>query len=82
VTNGALRCYDNDGCWKARGRQLGDGADADRPENLCVDVVGALPRCLDMITAADVIRRVELYFQGGAVSYLTPEAWALAAPFV
>ena len=33
----------------------------------CVYVVGTLPRCMDMITADEVIRRIDLYFQGGAV---------------
>lgn len=79
-TNGALPCCEHGGCWKSRVRPLGDSADADRPESMCVDVVGDLPRCLDMITAADVIRRIELYFQGGAVQYLRPDEWALAAP--
>lgn len=31
-----------------------------------------LPRCLDMITADEVIRRIESYFAGGAVEYLSP----------
>jgi hypothetical protein len=35
---------------------------------------------MDMITAEDVIRRVELYFQGGAVRPLTPEEWRIAEP--
>ena len=30
-----------------------------------------LPRCMDMITAQEVIRRIEGYFAGGAVKYLT-----------
>ncbi len=30
-----------------------------------------LPRCMDMISAEDAIRRIELYFDGGAVRYLT-----------
>jgi ADP-heptose:LPS heptosyltransferase len=29
-----------------------------------------LPRCLDLIPAEEVIRRIELYFEGGAISYL------------
>ena len=118
-TNGALRCCDHGGCWKARVVPLGDGDKMDEARNLCVDVVematgrrlrgeawgrerenaqrstsnaqrsteGAaepftnhsspitttdfLPRCLDMISAEDVIRRIELYFDGGAVPYLT-----------
>jgi len=70
-TNGALRCCDNGGCWKSRVVPLGDGDEKDKPENLCVDVVGTLPRCLHLITAAEVVRRIEMYFRGGAVDYLS-----------
>jgi ADP-heptose:LPS heptosyltransferase len=73
-TNGTLPCCDNGGCWKARVKPLGDGDEKDLPENLCVDVVGELPRCLDMITADDVIRRIEMYYTAGALSYATPVA--------
>jgi ADP-heptose:LPS heptosyltransferase len=67
-TVGALACCDDGGCWKSRTRALGDGDVKDRPEELCVDPVGDLPRCMDMITAAEVIRRIEMYFQGGALA--------------
>lgn len=77
-TNGALLCCDHGGCWKSRVKPLGDGDPADRPENLCVDVVGDLPRCMDMISAADVVRRIELYFQGGAIRFLEPRQRAVA----
>lgn len=70
-TLGALRCCDAGGCWKSRTLPLGDGDEKDRPEHLCVDVVGTLPRCMHLITAAEVARRIELYFDGGALSYLT-----------
>jgi ADP-heptose:LPS heptosyltransferase len=60
-TVGTLPCCDNGGCWKSRTVALGDGDVNDRPDALCVDVVGTLPRCMDMITADDVIRRIELY---------------------
>ena len=101
-TNGALRCCDNGGCWKARVVPLGDGDGKDAPERLCVDVAHLrdpaldfirrvrepvpahaaadapereatdfLPRCMEMISVEDVIRRIELYFDGGAVRYLT-----------
>jgi ADP-heptose:LPS heptosyltransferase len=66
-TVGALRCCDDGGCWKSRVRPLGDGDAKDRPEELCVDPVGDLPRCMDMITAADVIRAIERYYEGGAL---------------
>ena len=71
-TVGALLCCDNGGCWKSRTLPLGDGDQKDR--DLCIDVVGTLPRCMDMITAEEVIRRIELYFQGGAVKYLPQPA--------
>jgi len=77
-TNGALMCCDNGGCWKARTVALGDGDPKDKPEHLCVDVVGKLPRCMDMITADDVIRRIKLYFSGKAVRYLSGEQWNCA----
>jgi len=28
---------------------------------------------MDLITPEEVVRRVELYFTGGAISYLTPQ---------
>jgi hypothetical protein len=64
-TVGALKCCDNGGCWKSRTLPLGDGDEKDQPDQLCVDVVGRLPRCMDMISAGEVIRRIELYFSGG-----------------
>ena len=69
-TVGALRCCDNGGCWRSRTVPLGDGDVKDNPDQLCVDVVGTLPRCMDLITPEEVIRRIELYFDGGAIEYL------------
>lgn len=72
-TNGALLCCDNGGCWKSRILPLGDGSEHDKLDHLCVDLIRAetaLPRCMAMITAGDVIRRIEMYFEGGAVRYL------------
>ncbi len=71
-TVGALKCCDNGGCWKSRTLPLGDGDVNDRPEALCVDVAGTLPRCMDMISADDVIRRIELYYRGGALPAPSP----------
>jgi len=71
-TIGALPCCAYGGCWKDRTVRLRDGDKKDRPENLCVDVVRGLPRCMDIITPQDVIRRIEGYFQGGIVKYLSP----------
>lgn len=85
-TNGALVCCEQGGCWKSRTVPLGDGDEKDR--SLCIDVLpadpgrarsGPLARCMDMITGAEVARRIDLYFQGGALDYLTPNQARLAA---
>ncbi len=70
-TNGALPCCAAGGCWKDRVAPLGDGDKRDRPDHLCVDVVDQLPRCMDMISADEIIRRVELYYAGGMLKYLS-----------
>jgi ADP-heptose:LPS heptosyltransferase len=64
-TAGALLCCDNGGCWKSRTFPIGDGDPKDK--ELCLDVVGRLPRCMDMITAKDVIRAIDRYYDGGAL---------------
>lgn len=69
-TNGALACGREGGCWRDRTYPLGDGDARDQADRLCPQVVGRLPRCMDLITPAEVIRRIELYFQGGAATYL------------
>jgi hypothetical protein len=71
-TVGALSCCATGGCWRARTKPLGDGDTRDQPGSLCLDVAGDLPRCMDMISAAEVCRRIELYFAGGQAQYLTP----------
>ena len=78
-TVGQLRCCDNGGCWKARTVPLGDGSELDHPDRLCVDPVRLpsghhLPRCLDMISVDEVIRRIEGYFEGRAIRPLTASA--------
>jgi ADP-heptose:LPS heptosyltransferase len=72
-TNGALPCCSEGGCWRDRTFPLNDGDDRDKPENLCVDLKGMLPRCMSMITPAEVIRRIKTYFAGGALKYLTKD---------
>lgn len=70
-THGLLRCCEVGGCWKARTIPIGDGDPKDNPENLCVDVVDSLPRCMSMISHDDVAREIDAYFKGGVVKYLT-----------
>ncbi len=69
-TNGALTCCIPGGCWKNRTLPLRDGDRRDSRSHLCVDVVKNLPRCMDMIRPDEVIRRIELYFGGGARKFL------------
>jgi len=81
-TVGALPCCDDGGCWKARIAPLGDGDAKDRPENLCVDVVNGLPHCMDMISAEEVVRRIQWYVEGGAARVLRPDEYAAVEPFL
>jgi ADP-heptose:LPS heptosyltransferase len=81
-TMGALPCCETGGCWKCRTVPLGDGNERDAPGALCVNVVGDLPRCMDMIISGEVIRRIETYFDGGVCRYLTPRQARAAWPVV
>lgn len=67
-TIGGLSCCAAGGCWKASIHPDPNANDG-RP-NHCVEVRGALPRCMDMIQPAQVIRAIETYFEGGAARYL------------
>jgi ADP-heptose:LPS heptosyltransferase len=70
-TNGQLPCCFTGGCWRSRVHPLGDGAENDIPEQICLDVVDEkLPRCMDMIATEEVIRRIEGYFAGGSLNYV------------
>jgi len=81
-TVGMLPCCAQGGCWRARTRPLGDGDDNDAPDALCLDPVGDLPRCMDFITAEDVIRQIERHCRGGTAQTLdSQQAAAVAAAF-
>jgi ADP-heptose:LPS heptosyltransferase len=84
-TNGALPCCNDGGCWKSRCQKVGDGDRKDF-EDLCeapVEVTAGLsiPKCMDMITVDDVIRRIEIYFEGGAFQYDNPDISQPSADF-
>ena len=78
-TNGALPCCLIGGCWKDRIARLRDGDERDRPGHLCENISNQLPRCMDMITPGEVVRRVETYFRGGSLKYLSPSQQTAAA---
>jgi len=74
-TIGALPCCARGGCWRDRVDPLGDGDPRDDDSHLCLQVVGKQPKCLDMISAREVIRRIETYFEGGSVRPLSAAQW-------
>jgi ADP-heptose:LPS heptosyltransferase len=72
-TNGALLCCDNGGCWTSRCQKIGDG-DAKDYVNTCKlpVMVGPdllIPRCMDMITVDEVIRRINLYYNHSGMKF-------------
>ncbi len=69
-TVGSLECCRTGGCWRARTLPLGDGDEKDHPNQLCLDVVGDMPRCMEMIRSEDVIRRIEWCFENGSRPWL------------
>lgn len=71
-TNGSLSCCESGGCWKSRCQPVGDNDHKDK--DLCVFPVQInehlqIAKCMNMITPQDVIRRIEMYYEGGALSY-------------
>ena len=71
-TIGALACCETGGCWRSRVLPIEDGDSKDDPDQLCLDVVDGLPRCMDLITPDDVIRRMELHLSGPGGRVPTP----------
>lgn len=64
-TVGTLTCCAVGGCWRSRCQKVGDGDPKDS-RSICeqpVEITPELriPRCMAMITAEDVIRRIEMY---------------------
>jgi hypothetical protein len=64
-TTGSLSCCQEGGCWKSRCQLVGDGDQKDQ-HDVCEQPVQLtpelrIPKCLDMIKADDVIRRIEMY---------------------
>ncbi len=77
---GQLPCSGS-GCWKSRTEPAGDGSEWDHPSRICSQHVDGLARCMDLIQAPDVIRRIEGYFLGGQARFLTPVESELVRPF-
>jgi len=77
-TNGALDCCDNGGYWKSRCQKVGDGDEKD-DNNLCIHSVQlpnrelSIPKCMDMIKPIDVIRAIDMYYEGGVLKFYNEE---------
>ncbi len=71
-TNGAFKCCDNGGCWHSRVRPL--QTNPKRNTRFCgqtVEVEGrTIQVCMDSITAQDVIRGIEKYYDGNIYTYM------------
>lgn len=70
-TCGALSCCADGGCWKSRCQLVGDGDKKDQ-HDLCRQPVQVtpnlrIPRCMQMIGPEDVVRRIEMYYEGGGL---------------
>lgn len=68
--NGALKCCEQGGCWKSLCQPVpGNTASSwcENPVDLSPEL--RIPKCMDMLKAADVIRAIELYYEGGALTY-------------
>lgn len=70
---GSLSCCNEGGCWRSRCQKVGDGDEKDR-RNTCeqpIEVADELsiPRCMQMITPAEVIRQIETYYNDGVLQY-------------
>lgn len=70
-TCGVFSCCDNGGCWTSRTIPL--PKDPQHNSNLCRNVVvsggRSIQACMNAISADDVIRAIELYYQGDIYSY-------------
>jgi len=77
--NGSLPCADNGGCWVSRCSKVGDGDDKDNDDKLCLNPIEIdfdfkgkklkIAKCMYMIKPRDVIRAIEMYYEGGVLEY-------------
>jgi len=73
-TNGSFECCDNGGCWHSRVIPL--PTNSKRNARFCkqtIEVEGrTVPACMNAITAQDVIRGIEKYYNGNIYKYMNP----------
>ena len=73
-TNGSFECCDAGGCWHSRVIPL--PTNPKRNKRFCehpIEVEGrTVPACMNAITAQDVIRGIEKYYDGNIYKYMNP----------
>ena len=75
-----LDCCKKGGCWKSRVEPRNDGSKQD--SSLCsLPVIpeggeSPIPKCMDMITADDVVRSIRKYIEGGASPTVNDIVWS------
>ena len=84
-TQGALPCCHTVACWKSRSTPVNDGDAKDGPEQICQNFVEypaprvplarqqpstlRIAKCIDMISADEIIRAIESYYEGGVLTW-------------
>ncbi|MEA2708104.1 MAG: hypothetical protein QOF78_705 [Phycisphaerales bacterium] len=70
-TLGKLPCCRTRACWKSRVVRLNDGSEQDQSlcDNPVLGMKAPVGKCMAIIRPLDVIRAIELYYDGGALSY-------------
>ncbi len=73
-TAGSITCCDVGGCWHSRVLPL--QKDPKKNRRLCKHPVESngktIPKCMDMITSEDVIRAIEIYYEGNIYKPMMP----------
>ena len=83
-TNGAITCCDIGGCWHSRVVPL--QKDPDKNKRLCTHPVQrdgrTIQQCMNMITSKDVIRAIEVYYEGNIFDPLPAKQVKTVVPSV
>ncbi len=77
-TTGCIDCCNNGGCWKSRASKVFDGDEKDE-KDLCIYPIEInyqfkgkkmkIPKCMKMIKPQNVISAIEMYYEGGILTY-------------
>jgi len=85
-THGALPCCNPDACWKSRCTPVGDKDEKDSSGAICKNYIEVeapasphcrtqmktirVAKCIDMITADDIVSAIESYYTGGLCEHI------------